>query len=569
MYLKEVHLKNFKSFQDNKINLNNINILVGKNNSGKSNLIESIDLFFNYRKKYRTINLDNYLFKNTSKKSTKLKFSITCIFKANKKIKIDVSRRVKTFEPINANNELRIRFSHNKSKQRLYSSNTYEIYNYSSAKYIRLSSIEFNRIFNNFEFLYIPAFRDFSNEHILEEIIGKLFDKSSAIKRNKIKLSLTKVKTNITNNIINSFTKDFNNLIDNDFFGKLELDILFKLNDRKFIQDILKSSSPVLTDDVQTDINDKGSGLQSFIIIWLYNYLSKLSNKKLILAIEEPEAHLHPTAQKNLMKGINTIFKSDNNQIIVTTHSPFLINSSKFESIISIQKTSRAKETISNIKQIKSDFFDTNDLNYFQRNLNIEKKDIFFSDHIILVEGTSDQLVLNHFLKLYGFDCNFNNCSIIPVYGKGNFKFLVKLISAFGLSYNLIFDRDFFYEFSNNKETWGFFNMCTYSNIRIPASKKQALITSKDNIIKLNKKLKEYNAISFVQDLEKDLMTNKTLTHFQTNLDDQTITLADIKTNNEHIKKIKRIIQIIAYDINQKIDLPQSYQRIINFLIKR
>ena len=88
-------------------------------------------------------------------------------------------------------------------------------------------------MFKKIEFLYIPAFRDFSSTTILDDIFGRIFDKTSAVRRNRIISSLNKVRDDIDSNIIASFKSDFNSLIDNDFFGELNLDLQFKKGDRR------------------------------------------------------------------------------------------------------------------------------------------------------------------------------------------------------------------------------------------------------------------------------------------------------------------------------------------------
>jgi predicted ATPase len=47
MKIKKIHIRNFRSIQDETIFLNDINLLVGKNDSGKSNLLKAMNLFFN------------------------------------------------------------------------------------------------------------------------------------------------------------------------------------------------------------------------------------------------------------------------------------------------------------------------------------------------------------------------------------------------------------------------------------------------------------------------------------------------------------------------------------------
>lgn len=48
--LKRIHIKNFRSIVDATIELDDFNFFVGKNDSGKSNVLKAINLFFNERK---------------------------------------------------------------------------------------------------------------------------------------------------------------------------------------------------------------------------------------------------------------------------------------------------------------------------------------------------------------------------------------------------------------------------------------------------------------------------------------------------------------------------------------
>lgn len=52
--LKRIHIKNFRSIVDATIELDDFNFFVGKNDSGKSNVLKAINLFFNERTDYDT-----------------------------------------------------------------------------------------------------------------------------------------------------------------------------------------------------------------------------------------------------------------------------------------------------------------------------------------------------------------------------------------------------------------------------------------------------------------------------------------------------------------------------------
>ena len=52
--LKRIHIKNFRSISDATIDLDDFNFFVGKNDSGKSNVLKAVNLFFNDKTDYDT-----------------------------------------------------------------------------------------------------------------------------------------------------------------------------------------------------------------------------------------------------------------------------------------------------------------------------------------------------------------------------------------------------------------------------------------------------------------------------------------------------------------------------------
>ena len=78
--INNIHLKNFRNFQDFKISFNsNCNILFGKNGSGKTNLLESISNLGKGRG-FRNSSISNLIYKNKSN------FLIDANFEKNKNI---------------------------------------------------------------------------------------------------------------------------------------------------------------------------------------------------------------------------------------------------------------------------------------------------------------------------------------------------------------------------------------------------------------------------------------------------------------------------------------------------
>src|SRR5690606_20243614 len=94
----------------------------------------------------------------------------------------------------------------------------------------------------------------------------------------------------------------------------------------------------------------------------------------LILAIEEPESHLHPRAIHRLREVLRSI--SVDNQVILTTHCPVLINRSRIGENVIVRSGSASPAT--SIGEIRSA-------------LGVEASDNLKSARLILlVEGSND-----------------------------------------------------------------------------------------------------------------------------------------------------------------------------------
>ena len=114
-----------------------------------------------------------------------------------------------------------------------------------------------------------------------------------------------------------------------------------------------------------------------------------------LIFIEEPESHMHPQMQQKFIEYIDEFTKkiSDNKkiQIIITTHSSHIVNSTDFEKIRYITKNQGVVE----VKNL-TDFCNKNSLDkeFLEKYLTLNKCDLFFADKAILIEGTAERLLI-------------------------------------------------------------------------------------------------------------------------------------------------------------------------------
>ncbi|MBK1988541.1 AAA family ATPase [Sphaerospermopsis aphanizomenoides BCCUSP55] len=98
-----------------------------------------------------------------------------------------------------------------------------------------------------------------------------------------------------------------------------------------------------------TLINFASSGQQEVVWILLLILLLILNQRKVFLVIEEPEAHLFPVAQKQMIDLIALLANQSANQIILTTHSPYILSSFNnllYAHQLGLQKSKQVEEIV-------------------------------------------------------------------------------------------------------------------------------------------------------------------------------------------------------------------------------
>lgn len=152
-----------------------------------------------------------------------------------------------------------------------------------------------------------------------------------------------------------------------------------------------------------------------------------------IIAAEEPEAHLHPNAQRTLYKQLTDI----KGQTIISSHSPYLASECKLQDLRSLRNGRDGVEVNS-----LGDGFAPEDINKLQRDVMRFRGEILFSKAIILFEGvTEEQLAPIFFEKYFSKSCYAVGVNCVSVAGK-NYPPFVKLAYRLGIPVCIVSDND-------------------------------------------------------------------------------------------------------------------------------
>lgn len=149
----------------------------------------------------------------------------------------------------------------------------------------------------------------------------------------------------------------------------------------------LRRGIDIVIDDGQlTKLERKGDGVQSLVALALMRHASEQNMPSIssVVAIEEPESHLHPSAVHELKTVIAKLAAT--NQVVLTSHSPLFVSPKYLENTI-IVKGSKAAPA-SHVSQIR----DTLGVR-FSDNLQSARM-------VLLVEGSDDALALGKIISI-------------------------------------------------------------------------------------------------------------------------------------------------------------------------
>ncbi len=104
------------------------------------------------------------------------------------------------------------------------------------------------------------------------------------------------------------------------------------------VEETLSSVDVQLGDVITTDLADKGTGLRGAVLVSMLQYLAEQSRRSLVLAVEEPEAFLHPAAQEGIGRQLEELADRGDVSLVVTTHSPHVISRRPDARVTRLQK---------------------------------------------------------------------------------------------------------------------------------------------------------------------------------------------------------------------------------------
>ena len=522
--LKSVEIENFRSIVEEALSLDfdDLTVIVGPNNCGKSNILRALQLFFSGHIEGTPYTTESdYPKSETLSPKAQTKITITVEYEPGKEISIK-----KSLEELEKESD-QTRLDGNLVRLRLsYSKNGVESWQFLGKKGARNIKRDLiykvkDAVTQSVIFKYIPVGRD-SLESITHEISSELIKTifsgwSGAVQKRKeindaIAALIGKLSPELkasSGSVTGSIRQVFSE-IDN-----LELRLPFEN-----LEEMLPSLMPIVSDTAETGLKSKGAGIQTSSLLFLLKYLADNHPQRynarvtFIWAVEEPESFLHPTKQKAMADMLVGFSKEV--QTIITTHCAHFV-----------PRTDLGTNTYVVDKKSESPYSTTiigYEYELARQSLGVSLLDAMAIYPLnLVVEGPSDEILLKGALEKLGDDSPLSPADVkfFPAGNATSATYLFESIRNFSDSktvVKLIIDGDE----AGRKALAGLNGRAERSGIRWKSNKDYfQLSIDIENLLseKVKRKLHEERPaqIELVEDINKNITSFKVINNKKSN----------------------------------------------------
>jgi len=392
--IKDVSIENFRSIAGPPLSFEFTDycVVVGANNTGKSNILRAMQLFFSGNIDGNPYNVGADFPKcPTLGNRAQTKITITIEYSPSKNVAIE--KAVTELEKQSGQKRL----SGNIIRLRLeYSKKNIAQWRFFSKAGLRNIKAELvtpvvAAIQSSVRFKYLPVGRDILDTiktELSEELVRTIFSGwSGAVKaRQEINEAINELISKLQPRLSDSGVEITGAI--NEVFGEIKrLELRLPFDN---LESMLPSLVPAIRDSYETPLNQKGAGIQTSTLLFLLKYLADHHPQRHNLritymwAIEEPESYLHPLRQKGMADILAQFSKEV--QTIITTHSAHFVPRDQSVNVLIIDKESASPYSTVIIG---------NDYESARQALGVSLLDsMYLYPHNIVVEGPSDEIII-------------------------------------------------------------------------------------------------------------------------------------------------------------------------------
>ena len=433
MKLSSFSVVNYRSITTaRKIQTNNMTVLVGKNNEGKSNILCALTLAMDVMKMYsidpRALRFSSRVLRNRYDWERDYPLSLQernpngfSSVELNFELDADDISAIRGMTGIRLSGCIPVRVSLNSSTVKIdipkrgtpafsNAENKQKIIEYVCFK------IDFN---------FIPAVR--TERDALRVVENLIESELSALESTQEYIEATNTIDNLQQQVLDRISSHL--IIPLREFLPTVKNVKIRIQKGRRVASLRKDTEIIIDDGTPTPIQQKGDGIKSLTALAMLNFSSR-ADRVSVIAIEEPESHLHPESARQLYETINAL--SINHQVVLTTHSPLFVNRTNLKEniIVDCGKATPVKR-IKEIRDILGTKVSDNLIN---------------AENVLIVEGEDDKIILDKLLPNMSekIKKSLQNGTLIIDYigGAGNLTYKLSFYRNIQCKYHVLLDND-------------------------------------------------------------------------------------------------------------------------------
>ena len=188
-------------------------------------------------------------------------------------------------------------------------------------------------------------------------------------------------------------------------------------------------------------IRSHGEGTQSLSVLLLFSAYLKTRLKAdidrladPIIAIEEPESHLHP----NAIRALWPILRDLPGQKIIATHSGDILSEIPISNLRRLNKENSGCEC----RELPANCLTQEENRKFNHHVRRNRGELLFARQWLLVEGETDVSVFAECADLLGIDMNAHGIRLVECSQAGGPSIFIKVADALNIRWHLVADND-------------------------------------------------------------------------------------------------------------------------------
>lgn len=176
-------------------------------------------------------------------------------------------------------------------------------------------------------------------------------------------------------------------------------------------------------DEQQVSLQEQSDGVRQLMAMTLFDLAEGAAN---VIAIDEPELHLHPTSQRT----VADLLSGEGNQKIIVTHSPYIVHRFEPAEVVAVDRNGTPRQigasTLSKVEKVRAHWWSPRLL------------EALAARFVILVEGAADRVIVEAAARALEIDLDRLGAVVVDLDGAEKFRHVFPLLGPDGFGPTLL-----------------------------------------------------------------------------------------------------------------------------------